>query len=298
MPLPPYIASRRPPDAQDLADYQTVYAARDGSVAAPTAGLHFTPQMMARLQQRGIGLAALTLHVGAGTFLPVTAEDTASHVMHAERATLDAATAARLNAAHAAGGRIAAVGTTALRTLESAAGEDGHIAAFDSDTSIFITPGYRFRAVDMLVTNFHLPCSTLFMLVSAFTGLECDAACLCRGGRRTLPFLFLWRCLPANQAGMSEIRLELSATDGTARTGLLRTPRGDIRTPAFMPVGTAATVKAMLPQSVRETGADILLGNTYHLMLRPGRSASRGWGACTNSWTGSGPSSPTAAASR
>jgi len=172
MPLPPYIASRRAPDVQDLADYQTVYAAHDGSVAAPTAGLHFTPQMIEGLQQKGVGLAPLTLHVGAGTFLPVTAEDVRDHAMHAEHAMLDAKTAARLNAVHAGGGRIAAVGTTALRTLESATDQSGRIHAFDGDTSIFITPGYHFRAVDMLVTNFHLPRSTLFMLVCAFVGLD------------------------------------------------------------------------------------------------------------------------------
>lgn len=172
MPLPPYIAKKRMPDSQDLTDYQTVYARQDGSVAAPTAGLHFTPEMMERLKMQGVGMAAITLHVGAGTFLPVSAEDTGGHVMHAERAVLDADTAARLNAAHASGGRICAVGSTSLRTLESAADPDGNLQAFDSDTSIFITPGYRFRAVDMMVTNFHLPCSTLFMLVSAFMGLE------------------------------------------------------------------------------------------------------------------------------
>jgi S-adenosylmethionine:tRNA ribosyltransferase-isomerase len=172
MPLPPYIASRRAPDSRDFTDYQTVYARHDGSVAAPTAGLHFTPEMMGRLEAQGVAMAAMTLHVGAGTFLPVTADDTAGHVMHAERAVLDAETAARLNAARAAGGRICAVGSTSLRTLESAADPDGRLQAFDGDTSIFITPGYRFRAVDMLVTNFHLPCSTLFMLVSAFMGLD------------------------------------------------------------------------------------------------------------------------------
>lgn len=172
MPLPPYIAKQRAPDSQDLIDYQTIYARQDGSVAAPTAGLHFTPQMMERLKMQGVWMAAMTLHVGAGTFLPVTAEDTAGHVMHAERAVLDAETAARLNAAHAVGGRICAVGSTSLRTLESAADPDGRLHAFDRETSIFITPGYRFRAVDMLVTNFHLPCSTLFMLVSAFMGLD------------------------------------------------------------------------------------------------------------------------------
>jgi S-adenosylmethionine:tRNA ribosyltransferase-isomerase len=172
MPLPPYIAGRRAPDARDANDYQTVYARHDGSVAAPTAGLHFTPQMMADLTQAGVEIAPLTLHVGAGTFLPVSAQDTAQHAMHAEHAVLDAATAAQLNAGHARGGRICAIGTTSLRTLESAADEQGEIHPFDSDTAIFITPGYRFRAVDMLVTNFHLPCSTLFMLVSAFMGLE------------------------------------------------------------------------------------------------------------------------------
>ena len=173
VPLPPYIATRRPPDDRDLGDYQTVYAAHDGSVAAPTAGLHFTQRMLARLQARNVGLSYLTLHVGAGTFLPVEAEETANHVMHPEQAILDAPTSARLNAAKAAGGRIVAVGTTALRALESAADESGRLSAFDSETSIFITPGYRFRAVDMLVTNFHLPRSTLFMLVCAFAGTEC-----------------------------------------------------------------------------------------------------------------------------
>lgn len=172
MPLPPYIAKLRAPDAQDMTDYQTVYARNDGSVAAPTAGLHFTHALMEKLAEQGVGMAAMTLHVGAGTFLPVTAQDTAGHVMHAERAMLDAETAQRLNAAHAVGGRICAVGSTSLRTLESAADADGRLHAFDSETSIFITPGYRFRAVDMMVTNFHLPCSTLFMLVSAFMGLD------------------------------------------------------------------------------------------------------------------------------
>jgi S-adenosylmethionine:tRNA ribosyltransferase-isomerase len=172
MPLPPYIAKKRTPDLRDRTDYQTVYARHDGSVAAPTAGLHFTPALLDRLAAAGIGRADLTLHVGAGTFLPVEAEDTADHVMHPETALLDEKAAALLNAAHDAGGRIGAVGTTALRTLESAADESGRIHALNRDTSIFITPGYRFRAVELLVTNFHLPCSTLFMLVSAFMGLE------------------------------------------------------------------------------------------------------------------------------
>jgi S-adenosylmethionine:tRNA ribosyltransferase-isomerase len=172
MPLPPYIAGKRPPDVRDVADYQTTFARQDGSVAAPTAGLHFTPELFAALEKKGVSREAVTLHVGLGTFLPVTADDTNQHRMHAERATLDVATAARLNAVHAAGGRIAAVGTTSLRTLESAATPDGVIHPFDGETDIFITPGYRFRAVDLLVTNFHLPRSTLFMLVSALMGLE------------------------------------------------------------------------------------------------------------------------------
>jgi len=172
MPLPPYIAGKRKADARDVSDYQTLFAREEGSVAAPTAGLHFTPELFASLEKKGVTRQAVTLHVGLGTFLPVTAADTAQHRMHAEHAVLDAATARRLNAVHAAGGRIAAVGTTSLRTLESATGPDGVIQSLDGETDIFITPGYRFRAVDLLLTNFHLPRSTLFMLVSALMGLE------------------------------------------------------------------------------------------------------------------------------
>ncbi|MDE2301908.1 MAG: tRNA preQ1(34) S-adenosylmethionine ribosyltransferase-isomerase QueA [Sphingomonadales bacterium] len=172
MPLPPYIASRRGIDAADREDYQTMFAARDGAVAAPTAALHFTPALLAALAETGVGHETLTLHVGAGTFLPVKAQDTSGHVMHAEWGRIDAQAAARLNAARAAGGRVVAVGTTSLRLLESASGEDGSIAPFEGDTAIFITPGYRFRAIDGLLTNFHLPRSTLFMLVSALMGLD------------------------------------------------------------------------------------------------------------------------------
>lgn len=172
VPLPPYIATRRPEDASDAADYQTVYAKQEGAVAAPTAGLHFTPELLARLRDRGVGIETVTLHVGAGTFLPVKADDTSGHLMHAEWGYIGEATAARLNQARAAGGRIVAVGTTALRLLESAIGDDGVIRGFAGVTAIFITPGYRFRAVDALMTNFHLPRSTLFMLVSAFSGLD------------------------------------------------------------------------------------------------------------------------------
>lgn len=172
MPLPPYIASRRATDAEDAGDYQTIFARRPGAVAAPTASLHFTEALVAALDARGISRETLTLHVGAGTFLPVKAEDTADHRMHSEWGRIDQPTADRLNAARAAGGRLIAVGTTSLRLIESAAGEDGVIGAFEGDTAIFITPGYRFRAVDGLMTNFHLPRSTLFMLVSALMGLD------------------------------------------------------------------------------------------------------------------------------
>lgn len=172
MPLPPYIAGRRPADERDAEDYQTMFAREEGAVAAPTAALHFTPRLMAALADAGIGHETLTLHVGAGTFLPVKADDTGAHVMHAEWGRIDAATAARLNAARAGGGRLVAVGTTSLRLIESAADEGGQIRPFAGDTAIFITPGHRFRAVDGLVTNFHLPRSTLFMLVSALMGLE------------------------------------------------------------------------------------------------------------------------------
>jgi S-adenosylmethionine:tRNA ribosyltransferase-isomerase len=170
MPLPPYIGQQRPADARDLADYQTTYAARDGAVAAPTAGLHLTPDLLARVQAAGVTLHHVTLHVGAGTFLPVKAETTAEHVMHAEWGEVSEATAAALNAARAGGGRIIAVGTTSLRLLESAVAPDG-LKPFSGETDIFITPGHRFRAVDALMTNFHLPRSTLFMLVSAFAGV-------------------------------------------------------------------------------------------------------------------------------
>jgi S-adenosylmethionine:tRNA ribosyltransferase-isomerase len=171
MPLPPYIASRRPEDDLDREDYQTVFAREPGSVAAPTAGLHFTPELLARIAGQGIGLHFVTLEVGAGTFLPVKTENVAEHRMHAERAILTAETAAALEAVRAAGGRIVCVGTTSLRLLETAAAT-GRILPFEGETDIFITPGYAFRAADGLITNFHLPRSTLFMLVSAFSGPE------------------------------------------------------------------------------------------------------------------------------
>jgi S-adenosylmethionine:tRNA ribosyltransferase-isomerase len=172
MPLPPYIASRRAVDEQDRTDYQTIFAREEGSVAAPTAGLHFTDAVNAALRERGVGLHHVTLHVGPGTFLPVKADDTSEHKMHPEWGSVPAATAEALNATRRAGGRIVAVGSTSLRLIESAATADGTLAPFSGETALFITPGYRFRAIDAMLTNFHLPRSTLFMLVCAFCGLD------------------------------------------------------------------------------------------------------------------------------
>ncbi|MES2095356.1 MAG: tRNA preQ1(34) S-adenosylmethionine ribosyltransferase-isomerase QueA [Pseudomonadota bacterium] len=172
MPLPPYIAAKRPTDARDADDYQTMFANEPGAVAAPTAALHFTPDLMAALDAAGVGHVTLTLHVGAGTFLPVKAADTTGHKMHAEWGRIDAATAARINAVRDAGGRVIAVGTTSLRLIESAVDAAGRVQPFEGDTAIFITPGVALRGIDGLITNFHLPRSTLFMLVSALMGLD------------------------------------------------------------------------------------------------------------------------------
>lgn len=169
-PLPPYIARKRKVTPDDAAAYQTTYATEPGSIAAPTAGLHFTPQLFEKLSEAGVETETITLHVGAGTFLPVTAADTRDHLMHSEWGEITSGQAARINAARVAGRRIVAVGTTSLRLLESASTEAGLIEPFASETDIFITPGYRFKAVDALLTNFHLPRSTLFMLVCAFAG--------------------------------------------------------------------------------------------------------------------------------
>jgi S-adenosylmethionine:tRNA ribosyltransferase-isomerase len=172
MPIPPYIASKRAADEKDVSDYQTLFARESGSVAAPTAGLHFTPDLLAALEQRGVARTSVTLHVNAGTFLPVKTEEISEHRMHAEQAELSQASADAINTARTAGGRCIPIGTTALRTLESAAQREGPLAAYNAATSIFITPGYRFRVADGLMTNFHLPKSTLFMLVSAMMGLD------------------------------------------------------------------------------------------------------------------------------
>ncbi|HTK80597.1 MAG TPA: tRNA preQ1(34) S-adenosylmethionine ribosyltransferase-isomerase QueA [Rhizomicrobium sp.] len=172
MPLPPYIAGKRKPDMRDITDYQTTFAENEGSVAAPTAGLHFTSELFARLAAKGVAREAVTLHVGAGTFLPVTASDTSQHRMHSEWATISERTATRLNSKRREGGHIVAVGTTSLRTLESATSDDGIVSSFGGETVLFISPGYRFKSADILLTNFHLPRSTLFMLVCAFSGLN------------------------------------------------------------------------------------------------------------------------------
>jgi len=172
MPLPPYIARRRAADARDALDYQTIFAMHEGSSAAPTAGLHFTPELLERLGDAGVQRERVTLHVGPGTFLPVNEPDTSAHRMHSERICIGAETADRINAARRAGGRVVAVGTTALRTLETAADGDGTLHAYSGETDLFITPGWRFKSVDVLLTNFHLPRSTLFMLASAFAGLD------------------------------------------------------------------------------------------------------------------------------
>jgi S-adenosylmethionine:tRNA ribosyltransferase-isomerase len=172
MPLPPYIAAQRPPDAGDRETYQTVFAREPGAVAAPTAGLHFTDRLLRALDDRGVDRVTVTLHVGAGTFLPVKTEDIAAHKMHAEWGRISEAAAQKINDAREAGGRVVAVGTTSLRLLESAADPEGRLNPFDGETDIFITPGYRFRVTDVLMTNFHLPKSTLLMLVSAFSGRD------------------------------------------------------------------------------------------------------------------------------
>ena len=225
-PLPPYIASKRTPDDRDAADYQTMFAANEGAVAAPTAGLHFTPDLEAALRGRGVELHRLTLHVGAGTFLPVKVEETSEHRMHAEWGSISADTASALNAARAKGGRIIAVGTTSLRLLESAATEDGTIQPFDGETSIFITPGYRFRAVDILMTNFHLPRSTLFMLVSAFSGLrQCSAPMRMRLRRGTgsiptaMPACCFARGIEASRASSLPCRASVRTTTAPWKKG-------------------------------------------------------------------------------
>ena len=276
MPLPPYIARSKDRDAADDDDYQTMFAKRDGAVAAPTASLHFTERLLSALKERQVEHSFVTLHVGAGTFLPVRAETTDGHRMHAECYQVGAETVEAIEKARRRGGRIIACGTTVLRTLEAAAGEDGKLRIRTGETRLFITPGYRFRLVDRLLTNFHLPRSTLFMLVAAFSGLERMQSAYEHAIAQRYRFLFLWRCLSSRsptcnhgECVMTGFSFDLLANDGRARLGRVNTAHGPIDTPTFMPVGTAATVKAMTADMVRATGAQVVLGNTYHLMLRP-----------------------------
>ena len=274
VPLPPYISGKRAADERDAADYQTLFAQRSGAVAAPTASLHFTPALVAALTARGVAIEKVTLHVGAGTFLPVKAEDTRDHRMHAEWGEVSAATAKILSEARRAGRRIVAAGTTSLRILEiGRAARRRHRRVLRRDLDLH----YARLRVPRGGRSPHQFSSAALDTVHArlrFLRSRGDARGLCSCDRAELSILQLWRCLPVVSragAGMSEdFRFEIAATDGAARAGAITLPRGSIRTPAFMPVGTAATVKAMHPEAVKALGADIVLANTYHLMLRPG----------------------------
>ena len=199
MPLPPYIA--RGTDDRDFADYQTVYASMEGAVAAPTAGLHFTPELLERLAAKGVRAAFVTLHVGAGTFLPVKTEKVEDHQMHAERYEVSAEAAGIINECRKNGGRVIAVGTTSLRVLETAAQDGGLIVPCGGDTRLFVKPGFRFRVADLMLTNFHLPKSTLFMLVCAFAGTLAHEKSICSRGSCGVPVLFIRRCLPCSPRG-------------------------------------------------------------------------------------------------
>jgi len=245
MPLPPYIHEK----LKDKTRYQTVYAKEQGSAAAPTAGLHFTPQLLQAIEDKGAAVAKVILHVGLGTFRPVKAKDVQDHIMHSEFYSMSEQTAQTIKSKRKNGGRIIAVGTTSVRTLETTANELGIVSQGNGFTDIFITPGYKFKAVDALITNFHLPESTLIMLVCAFAGYDETL----RGEIMAVMFDIKTKCMQTQ-----------------ARTGCVHTPHGDIQTPVFMPVGTQATVKALTPRQVNDTGAQIILANTYHLYLRPG----------------------------
>ncbi len=277
IPLPPYIALKRPEDERDRTDYQTVYAREEGAVAAPTAGLHFTDELMQRLSDTRHLAHFVTLHVGAGTFLPVKADDTKDHKMHAERGVVDAPH--RRCAQRGAQGRAGASSASARhrcgfsKAPRRETAKSCHGTARRTSSS---RPATGSAPVDLLMTNFHLPRSTLFMLVSAFSGLDTMRAAYAGMRSKTatasipmaMPACYIARHDADMHATNSPSRL--LATDGNARRGEITMPRGTIRTPAFMPVGTAGTVKAMYMDQVKATGADIILGNTYHLMLRPG----------------------------
>ena len=271
-PLPPYIASRRAADEKDREDYQTVYAAREGAVAAPTAGLHFTPALLARLDAAGIGREFLTLHVGPGTFLPVKAADTAEHRMHPERGAIDAATRGAAQCGAGGGRAHRGGGHDVAPPARSGGGRGGHDPALRGRDGHLHHAGLPLPGGRPADDEFS---PAALDAVHAGRGLlraGDDEGRLCACDRSRLPLLFLRRCVPAppGGTGVSGIPSRSLATDGAARTGVIATPRGKIRTPAFMPVGTQATVKTMYPEQVRALGADIVLGNTYHLMLRPG----------------------------
>ncbi len=276
VPLPPYIA--RPPDGADRERYQTVYARTPGAVAAPTAGLALRRGSPGRLEACGVRRAFVTLHVGAGTFQPVRVDDIDEHEMHREYLEVGADACAAINAARAAGGRVVAVGTTVVRSLETAAaaGGSGRVAEltpYRGATRLFIRPGYRFRAVDAMVTNFHLPESTLLMLCAAFAGgaaLKRAYAHAVAARYRFFSYGDAMFMTPAHPAPPVRMQFDLLATDGAARRGRLEFARGTVETPAFMPVGTYGTVKAMTPEQLEAAGAQIVLGNTFHLYLRPG----------------------------
>jgi S-adenosylmethionine:tRNA ribosyltransferase-isomerase len=271
IPCPPISPARTARRSRTARTTPTSSPRQPGAVAAPTASLHFTPALLEALAARGVAQVEVTLHVGAGTFLPIRTDNPRAHKLHAEWGEITPEAAAAINAARARGGRIVAIGTTALRLLESAVDENGIVHPFQGLTDIFLLPGHRFHSADVLLTNFHLPKSSLFMLVSAFAGTRRMRRCLCPCRRRRLSLLFLWRCQPA-VPGEREVTLSWSCQchDGKARAGTLHTAHGEVQTPVFMPVGTAGTVKAMTADAVRATGASIVLGNTYHLMLRPG----------------------------
>ncbi|MET4846771.1 S-adenosylmethionine:tRNA ribosyltransferase-isomerase [Bradyrhizobium japonicum] len=253
-PLPPYIASKRTPDDQDLADYQTMFAANEGAVAAPTAGLHFTPALEQALRDRGVGINRITLHVGAGTFLPVKVDDTEGHKMHAEWGTISAETAERLNTARQNGGRIIAVGTTSLRLLESAASEDGTIQPFAAETSIFITPGYRFRAVDILLTNFHLPEVDAVHAGVGVLRARGDAAGVCARDRGRVPVLFVRGCVlvvSRGAVGWAKARSAVPTIYPHISGRLVGTLRFAHPTRPVTPSPAAATTPRSAPRSAR-----------------------------------------------
>ncbi len=261
MPLPPYIHEK----LKDQSRYQTVYCKEEGSAAAPTAGLHFTTELLDRIRGMGVEIVEVQLNVGLGTFRPVKVEDVTTHKMHTEYYSVTEEAAEKINAAKREGRRVIAVGTTSVRTLESAANENGMVEAKHGDTDIFIYPPYKFKVVDALITNFHLPESTLVMLVAAFTSREKILELY------NLAVKEKYRFFSFGDA-MEKFYFETIKQDPTtgARAGIFHTPHGDVETPVYMPVGTQATVKGVLPRDLKEAGASIVLANTYHLFMRPG----------------------------